>query len=99
MTGIAAVQIGGSTLHGFAGVRNGQGTTAQLLNHVARTPGATERWRRCRLLVIDEVSMLAADLMDALDDVARVVRNRPKEPFGGIQLLLVGDFLSRLILD
>lgn len=50
--------------------------------------------RELELLIIDEVSMLRADLLDALEFVLRFVRRRMNEPFGGVQLLFIGDMLQ-----
>ncbi|MCF8218617.1 MAG: helix-turn-helix domain-containing protein [Bacteroidales bacterium] len=50
--------------------------------------------REMELLIIDEVSMLRADIMDAIDLVLRVVRRNRNTPFGGVQLLLIGDMLQ-----
>ncbi|MCF8110014.1 MAG: helix-turn-helix domain-containing protein [Desulfobacteraceae bacterium] len=47
--------------------------------------------RKLELLIIDEVSMLRADLLDAIDATLRMIRRRPKTPFGGIQVLFIGD--------
>ena len=47
-----------------------------------------------QVLVIDEISMLDGRLLDKLDSLARNVRSRPAEPFGGIQLILAGDFFQ-----
>jgi ATP-dependent DNA helicase PIF1 len=92
-TGVAALHIGGTTVHAFAGI--GIGTDpGEILRRVRSNAAAGDRWRRCRLLVIDEVSMLAAETLDRLDAVARSVRGRPAEAFGGIQVVLVGDFLT-----
>ncbi len=49
------------------------------------------RWRACRVLIIDEVSMLDGRMFDTLESIARSVRNS-QAPFGGIQLVLCGDF-------
>lgn len=46
------------------------------------------------LLVIDEISMVRSDMMDAIDVILRQVRNQPDQPFGGVQLLLIGDLLQ-----
>ena len=54
---------------------------------------AVARWREVKVLVIDEVSMLSAELFDALDAIAKTLRTCD-EPFGGIKLVLVGDFLQ-----
>lgn len=93
-TGIAAVQIGGSTVHGFAGVRDGVESAGALIAAVRRSPRAVARWRVCRLLIVDEISMISADLLDKLDAVGRAVRGVPDQAFGGVQLLLLGDFLQ-----
>ena len=51
------------------------------------------RWGKCKVLIIDEVSMLSASLFDLLDDIAKAAKGN-KDPFGGVQLILVGDFLQ-----
>ena len=91
-TGIAAANVGGTTLHSFAGIGLGEDDAATM----ARTlkPKARRRWCDAKVLVIDEISMLDGRLLDKLDSLARNVRNRPAEPFGGIQLILVGDFFQ-----
>uniref|UniRef100_A0A1I8GGV2 ATP-dependent DNA helicase n=1 Tax=Macrostomum lignano TaxID=282301 RepID=A0A1I8GGV2_9PLAT len=92
-TGVAACQIGGQTLHSFAGVGDGSGGIERCVSRAASRPAVAEAWRRCRHLVIDEISMVDAEFFDCLDVVARTLR-RSREPFGGIQLVLCGDFLQ-----
>ena len=92
-TGIAAVHISGTTLNTFAGIGDGSGSVHDVCRRVARSKDAVKRWRRCRQLVIDEISMLTGDLFTKLEAVARFIRQIP-EPFGGIQLILSGDFLQ-----
>ncbi|KAK3256260.1 hypothetical protein CYMTET_34598 [Cymbomonas tetramitiformis] len=89
-TGLAACNIGGITLNQFAGIGRAEGSAQELLKYAARGAGL-ERWRRCKTLVIDEVSMLDGDLFDKLEFIAREIRNSV-QPFGGIQLVLSGDF-------
>lgn len=89
-TGAAASLIGGTTLHAFAGIGTGNGTLDHCISLASRE-SHTAVWRRCGCLVIDEVSMIDADFFDKLEGVARAVR-RNKKPFGGIQLVLCGDF-------
>ncbi|XP_063113032.1 ATP-dependent DNA helicase PIF1 isoform X3 [Cavia porcellus] len=91
-TGIAACHIGGTTLHAFAGIGSGQAPLAQCVA-LAQRPGVRQRWLSCQRLVIDEISMVEADLFDKLEAVARAVRQQQK-PFGGIQLIICGDFLQ-----
>lgn len=90
-TGIAAVHIGGQTVHSWTGVGMGNGQVRDLVAVVLRGKERKERWRMAKVLVIDEVSMLDAVFFDKLEAVAREVRKNPL-PFGGIQLILVGDF-------
>ena len=91
-TGAAACLIGGITLHQFAGIGTGGGTVDQCITLASR-PHKAELWKQCHCLIIDEISMIEADFFDKLEAVARVVRRR-REPFGGIQLVLCGDFLQ-----
>lgn len=93
-TGIAAFQIGGQTIHSFAGVRDGSGDVAVMIARILASPTTRARWRECRLLVVDEVSMISAELLDKLDAIARAARRAPNKAFGGVQLLLLGDFLQ-----
>ncbi|XP_035114742.1 ATP-dependent DNA helicase PIF1 isoform X1 [Callithrix jacchus] len=91
-TGVAACHIGGTTLHAFAGIGSGQAPLAQCVA-LAQRPGVRQSWLNCQRLVIDEISMVEADLFDKLEAVARAVRQQNK-PFGGIQLIICGDFLQ-----
>lgn len=91
-TGVAACHIGGTTLHQFGGIGTGEGTLEHCIKLASR-PNARSVWRRCKHLIIDEISMVHADFFDKLEHVARVVRNN-SYPFGGIQLILCGDFFQ-----
>lgn len=94
-TGIAAINAGGMTIHSFF-----QLPFAPYIPGTAFGGDAKYRFRFGReklnimrsidLLVIDEISMVRADLLDAIDDVLRRFR-RSDKPFGGVQLLLIGD--------
>ena len=89
-TGAAASLIGGTTLHAFAGIGTGNGTLEHCISLASRESHAAT-WRRCCCLVIDEISMIDSEFFDKLEAVARSVR-RNRTPFGGIQLVLCGDF-------
>ncbi|XP_068558735.1 ATP-dependent DNA helicase PIF1 [Cebidichthys violaceus] len=91
-TGVAACHIGGTTLHNFAGIGSGSAPLEQCIE-LAQRPGVLQHWTSCRHLIIDEVSMVEAQFFDKLEAVARSVR-RSTEPFGGIQLIICGDFLQ-----
>ncbi len=92
-TGVAAINAGGVTLHSFFQLPLGPFIPgAQYQNqrrfHMARAK--RDLIRSIDLLVIDEISMVRADLLDAVDDALRRYRD-PSRPFGGVQLLLIGD--------
>ncbi len=91
-TGAAACLIGGTTLHAFAGMGTGNGTLERCIAMASRDPHAST-WRKCRCLVIDEISMVGAEFFDKMEGVARAVR-KSREAFGGIQLVVCGDFLQ-----
>ncbi|XP_011167695.2 ATP-dependent DNA helicase PIF1 [Solenopsis invicta] len=91
-TGVAACHIGGITLHQFAGIGLGTGTMERCFQLASR-PFAASIWRKTKHLVIDEISMVDGDLFDKIEAVARHVR-RTERPFGGIQLILCGDFFQ-----
>ena len=85
-TGLAAVNVGGQTIHSFFGL------PPRLLraDDIRRSRNGTVM-RKLKFLVIDEVSMVRSDLMWAIDQALRVNRGRPREPFGGVRLVLFGD--------
>lgn len=91
-TGVAACHIGGITLHAFAGIGDGEADGDACIAMASKQLKA-ERWRRCRHLIIDEISMVDADYFDKIEMVARKVR-QCERPFGGIQLVICGDFLQ-----
>ncbi|KAK9828391.1 hypothetical protein WJX81_002975 [Elliptochloris bilobata] len=89
-TGLAAAALGGTTLNAFAGIGRADGGR-EAMRRAASRPEAAGRWRRASALIVDEVSMVDGALLDALEGVARHVR-RSDKPFGGLQLILSGDF-------
>jgi ATP-dependent DNA helicase PIF1 len=85
-TGLAAVNVGGQTIHSFFGF------PPRLIrpDDVRRSRNARVM-RRLEVLIVDEVSMVRSDLLWAIDQSLRLNRGRPREPFGGVRLLLFGD--------
>ena len=92
-TGIAACNIGGITVHSFAGLGIADMDINHTLRKIRQNEAAVDRWKNCSVLVIDEISMLDGHLFDTLEYVARVLR-RNDYPFGGIQVVLSGDFFQ-----
>ena len=93
-TGIAALNVSGRTLHSWAGIKCGSGDREALLGLVVGKRRARKRWTDADVLLIDEVSMLSGELFDKLDFVGRRVRGDLDAPFGGLQVVAVGDFLQ-----
>jgi ATP-dependent DNA helicase PIF1 len=94
LTGCAALLLncGAKTLHSWAGIGLARESPAELAAAVLKNKRAARRWIDTQLLVVDEISMAAPELLEKLDCVARRVRKRPHHPFGGLQLVLAGDF-------
>jgi ATP-dependent DNA helicase PIF1 len=85
-TGLAAVNVGGQTIHSFFGL------PPRLVRQDDIKRSRNGRiMRKIKHLVIDEVSMVRSDLMWAIDQSLRINRGRPREPFGGVRLTLFGD--------
>jgi len=93
-TGISSMTIGGRTIHNWSGVGLGRDPFPLLLSKVQRSKKAVTRWRTTHTLIIDEISMLSLELFDKLFKIGQIVRKNPDKPFGGIQLIFVGDFFQ-----
>jgi ATP-dependent DNA helicase PIF1 len=92
-TGLAACNIGGMTLHSFSGIGLGKEDVNTLVKKIRRNPKAKNRWLRTKTLIMDEVSMVDGDLFDKLSQIGRTIRNNGR-PWGGIQLVITGDFFQ-----
>jgi len=94
LTGCAALLLGpeASTLHSWSGIGLGKEDVSDLIWKIQRNGRAKRNWKVCDLLVVDEISMMTVELLEKLDDIGKRMRRCFDKPFGGIQLLLVGDF-------
>lgn len=92
-TGTSALLLGGTTIHSYLGIGYGEGSVEALVAKVCAWGWLRKRWISLEVLFIDEISMMDPDLFDKLEEVARIVRN-DQRPFGGIQIVLSGDFLQ-----
>lgn len=100
-TGIAAINAGGSTLHSFFRLPfhpllpNDNRYNARNIRGTLKYDGARcKLLREVELIIIDEISMVRADIIDFIDKVLRIYCRNMREPFGGKQLLLVGDIFQ-----
>lgn len=93
LTGCSAIILGGSTLHSFLGIRLGNGGVEYLVELIRRNALKLKIWKELDILIIDEISTMSPVLFDKLEEVARRIRHN-NNTFGGIQLILCGDFLQ-----
>jgi energy-coupling factor transporter ATP-binding protein EcfA2 len=91
-TGLAATHIGGTTIHAWSGIGIRDDISSGFVEHMAK--GRREIIEKTDVLVIDEISMLHDFRLDMVDEVCRLVRKQPDIPFGGIQLIMSGDFFQ-----
>lgn len=87
-TGIAALNVGGQTIHRFFGFS--PNVTVEKAKVEARMRPSVSLFRKLNLIIIDEISMVRADLMDCMDVFLRAAR-KDKRPFGGVRIVAVGD--------
>lgn len=97
-TGIAAINVGGSTLHSFFKLpfhpllpTDSRYSPRNIRDTLKYNTEKINILREVELIIIDEVSMVRADIIDFIDKVLRIYNRNMREPFGGKQLLLVGD--------
>ncbi len=89
-TGVAALNVMGQTVHSFC--RFKPGITPETVEKLRGVPFSTiNMYRSLDMIVIDEISMVRADLLDCLDRFMRLNGNNPQAPFGGVQMVFVGD--------
>lgn len=92
-TGTSALLLNGTTLHSYLGIGYGNGSVNSMVDKIYSWTWLRKRWTELECLFIDEISMLDPDIFDKLEEIARIVR-RNTAPFGGIQIVLSGDFLQ-----
>lgn len=93
-TGIAATHVGGMTIHSWSGIGISERMTPELLDAVSAKEHVVKRLQKARVLIIDEISMLSGSVLSMVDEVLRTVRQEPERAFGGLQVVLVGDFFQ-----
>lgn len=91
-TGVAALNVNGQTIHSFCGFRPGM-----TVENVYRLPGYSPKYKIVKnidTVVIDEISMVRVDLLDCLEKFFRLNGKRPYKPFGGVQMIFIGDMFQ-----
>jgi len=92
-TGIAATHLEGRTIHSWAGIEIKQEMSDTEINKLAKDREFNKKVRDTKVLIIDEISMLDARRLDLIDRICKVIRE-PFNPFGGIQIVMSGDFFQ-----
>ena len=88
-TGVAAINIGGQTIHSFF-----KFPPKMIQKDSVRRLHNQELFEKLDVVVVDEVSMVRADLMDGIDHALRINRDEMKKPFGGVQMIFFGDLFQ-----
>lgn len=91
-TGLAATHLGGTTIHSWSGIGVMDEIPSGFAEHLSKA--RQEIITKTDVLVIDEISMLHDFRLDMVDMVCRLVRKQPDMPFGGIQVIMSGDFFQ-----
>lgn len=92
-TGIAATHMSGTTIHSWSGIGIRDELSDRDLAQLAKNPFLTDRIKDTAVLIIDEISMLHAKQLNAVNAVLKHIR-KTSEPFGGIQIVVAGDFFQ-----
>ena len=96
-TGIAATHVGGMTIHSWSGIGVKRDVNDWDVEMIASKEKTAHRIINAKVLIIDEISMLDARTLGSVDKVLRTLRHKtlmPEEPFGGLQIIFVGDFFQ-----
>lgn len=95
-TGISSMNISGITIHSWSGIEDGSKSIDYYVEKIRNNPTkrvAYNRWKKAKVLIIDEISMMSGDLLDKLSILGQKLRGK-KEAFGGIKVVLFCDFLQ-----
>ena len=92
-TGVSAININGQTVNSWAGVGICKRSIESVANSIMKNGVKYKQLALCKMLAIDEISMLKSETMEYIDKVLKIVRNN-NAPFGGIQTILIGDFFQ-----
>jgi ATP-dependent DNA helicase PIF1 len=94
LTGCASLLLNcnARTIHSWSGIRQGKGEEEKIITGVFYNKKALTAWRKTDILIIDETSMMSKKIFDLLEKIGRRTRGKYDKPFGGMQVVFVGDF-------
>lgn len=95
MTGCAAILLncGARTLHSWSGIKLAKGPREKIIAGVLHSKSAVAAWRKTKILIVDEVSMMSKKIFEICNEIAKRARNCTL-PFGGMQVIFTGDFFQ-----
>ena len=93
-TGIAATHIGGMTIHSWSGLGIKSELSIYDLEAMLEKEYVVKRVGKAKVLIIDEISMLSSNTLDMIERVCSFIRHNESKPFGGLQIIFVGDFFQ-----
>lgn len=96
LTGCAALLLNcnAKTIHSWSGIKLAKGQKSDIISAVLRNRIVVSSWRKVKVLVLDEVSMLSQKIFEILNELGKITRRRFDLPFGGIQVVFAGDFFQ-----
>jgi len=96
LTGCASVLLNccAKTIHSWSGIGLANGEIHEIVDKAIKNRKASENWKTTRVLIVDEVSMMSVKIFNALNKIGQTIRRCPSKPFGGIQLVFIGDFFQ-----
>jgi ATP-dependent DNA helicase PIF1 len=95
LTGCASLLLGCSakTIHSWSGIKMAKGAKKQIVERALRGKKTKNNWKGIHIIIIDEVSMMSKKIFEVLEELSRYARLNSK-PFGGLQVILTGDFFQ-----
>lgn len=90
-TGMAAYLLNAITLHKYTGIGLGDHSLEDTVTGIRKNRVTKDRWDKMKVLIVDEISMISGRIFTLLDNIAQNIKGN-KAPFGGIQVILCGDF-------
>ena len=95
LTGCAAVLLNcnARTIHSWSGIRLARGPKEKIIESVFKNKRQSRNWKKVKILIVDEVSMMSRKIFEVLDEIGKVIRHSSL-PFGGIQVVFTGDFFQ-----
>lgn len=93
MTGCASILLScnARTLHSWSGIKLAKGSRQKIIDSVINNRNSVKNWKKCKVLILDEVSMLSRKVFEIIDEIARIIKKNSL-PFGGLQVIFSGDF-------